>query len=155
MTNSTFKTLRVFAITLLLLGCAQTALAAWTLSGTIYGGGNPSPGASVSLTDANTLENLGSTTTNVNGTYSFTVSDGTYTLMINVNGFDESVVTGIIVSGADVVQDATVAFLRVLDDRSRRSLAGVVSRLRKRLVRSLAAEGIDRPAVHLSLDLRY
>jgi N-methylhydantoinase A len=58
-------------------------------------------------------------------------------------------------AAADVVQDASVAFLRQLGPRSERALAREMSRLTSRLSRSMAAEGVEAPAFHAGLDLRY
>jgi N-methylhydantoinase A len=58
-------------------------------------------------------------------------------------------------ASADVVQDASVAFLRPIGPGSERALAREVARLRARLARSMAAEGKEAPAFRVSLDLRY
>ena len=49
-----------------------------------------------------------STTTDANGLYVFIVNDGTYNLTINIGGFDESVVNGVNVSGADLGQNVVL-----------------------------------------------
>ena len=78
---------------------------AFTLSGTGYGGSSPLPDASVALNDANTGAYLGVSTTDTSGVYSFdTPTDGIYTITVTSpsgSGFGESVVNGIVISGAD------------------------------------------------------
>ena len=75
---------------------------AFTLSGTGYGGSSPLPDASVALNDANTGAYLGVSTTDTSGVYSFdTPTDGIYKNPPPGIGFGESVVNGIVISGAD------------------------------------------------------
>jgi N-methylhydantoinase A len=56
---------------------------------------------------------------------------------------------------ADVVQDASAAVLAPVDNALARRVRREAGRLEKRLVRSLAAEGIDDPRITVTLDLRY
>ena len=87
-----------------ILGSGVNAVA-YTLSGIVYGGGNPLPNATVTLTNATTLIQLDTTTTDADGFYSFTVSDGSYNLNIippDGSGFIESVVNGVLVNGGDL-----------------------------------------------------
>jgi N-methylhydantoinase A len=56
---------------------------------------------------------------------------------------------------ADVVQDASVAFLRPLTAASRRDLAAAFVSLGKRLRRSLSEEGFREPDFIATVDLRY
>jgi len=94
-------------IAVLLLLPAANAVAA-AISGTIYAGNNTLPNAAVTLADAGTLTQVGSTTTDINGAYSFTVANGAYNLSITPpegSGIAPSSVNGIPVNGADVTQD--------------------------------------------------
>ncbi|MBU1737076.1 MAG: fibronectin type III domain-containing protein [Proteobacteria bacterium] len=80
----------------------------WSLSGTIFGGSNPAPGAAVDLIDTVSFDNIGTTVTDGNGWYSFAVSNGAYKLIVNANGYEESVVNNIGISGSDVLQDVVL-----------------------------------------------
>ncbi|HXX80047.1 MAG TPA: carboxypeptidase-like regulatory domain-containing protein, partial [Thermodesulfovibrionales bacterium] len=62
--------------------CSISSSFAYTLSGTIYGGGNPLPNATVTVSDAVTSTQLATTVTNASGVYSFSVSNGTYNLLV-------------------------------------------------------------------------
>ncbi|MFP6582727.1 MAG: carboxypeptidase regulatory-like domain-containing protein, partial [Candidatus Hydrogenedentota bacterium] len=87
---------------ILSLAFAASSASAHTLSGTIFGGSNPLPNTIVTLLDNGTQAVLDTDTTDVNGDYSFTVSDGTYDLDVappGGSGYLESVVQGILVSG--------------------------------------------------------
>ena len=70
-----FRIILFVAVFAFLLSGLNAAFA-YTLSGTIYGGSNPLPNATVALTDAVTSTQLGSTTTDSSGVYSFSVSNG-------------------------------------------------------------------------------
>jgi hypothetical protein len=99
------------AAILVFLFLGVNAAFAYTLSGIIYGGSNPMPNAAVNLYDAATGTQLQTTVTNSNGFYSFTVDNGTYNLLIvppSGSGFDEAVVNGIPVNGADVTQNVVL-----------------------------------------------
>jgi hypothetical protein len=101
----------VLAATMLMLFGTLNAALAWTLSGTVYGSSNPLDSCSVTLTDVVTSAQVGTTTTNASGLYSFTVSDGSYNMTVTPqggSGFSESVVNGIAVSGADVMQNVVL-----------------------------------------------
>ena len=63
---------------------ADAPVGAWTLGGTLYGGGNPLPGASITLFDAATASQLASTVTDYTGQYSFPVDDGNYNLLVSL-----------------------------------------------------------------------
>ena len=102
-----FKTLRITFVTLLLLHRCPRSIRL-TLSGTILVEVIPAVGATVTLNDANSSASLGSATTDTSGHYSFTVNDGSYKLTVSASGFDESVVNGITVSGANVVQSVVL-----------------------------------------------
>jgi hypothetical protein len=79
----------------------------YTLGGTVYGGSNPLPNATVTIYDAGNSAQLGSTTTDGAGHYSFDVSNGTYNLLVAPPtglGLHDSVVNGVVVNGANVTQ---------------------------------------------------
>ena len=95
---------------LMLFGTINTALA-WTISGTVTGGNALLLNAAVTLNSVATSTQVGTTTTNSSGFYSFTVADGIYNLIVvpqSNSGFSESVVNGISVSGANVTQNVAL-----------------------------------------------
>ena len=98
---------RISVAVLLLLVLGGPSLA-HTLSGTVYGDGTPMPNATVLLINAATADELGSTITDAQGAYSFSVADGTYDLRvtppIESEEYTDSLVNGIAVSGANVEQ---------------------------------------------------
>jgi hypothetical protein len=117
--NSNVKRMGLLlAVTLLMLFGTLNYALAWTLSGTVYGGSNPLAGATVTLKNAATSAQVGTTATNAGGVYSFTVPDASYNLTITpsgAGGFSESVVNGITVSGSNVTQNVVlVSQARVL-----------------------------------------
>jgi 5-hydroxyisourate hydrolase-like protein (transthyretin family) len=78
---------------------------AYTLSGTVYGGSNPVAGATVSVATTGG-SNIASTTTDIAGTYSVGLSDGSYTVDIQPpggSGFGASHHNSVAVSGSDAV----------------------------------------------------
>ena len=89
----------------LLASGSISPLAAHTLGGTVYGGSSKLAGATVTLFDVGLATQAGVSSTDAAGLYSFTVADGTYNLSVVATGFEDSVVNGIVVAGADVVQD--------------------------------------------------
>jgi len=83
----------------------------YTLGGTIYGGSNPLPGATVTLFEQASQTQLDSTVTDSNGVYSFSVSDGTYSLLVSPpsgSGLTDSVVNDITVNGGNVTQNVVL-----------------------------------------------
>jgi hypothetical protein len=110
----------LLVLALFLLAAATHAQ---TLSGTVYGGSDPLPEALVVLTNTATGDTVASTTTDANGGYAFTVTEGTYDIECQApasSGFGDSHVNGVLVAGADVIQDIAL----VLDAHT---LSGVVS----------------------------
>ena len=98
----------VLATTLLMLFGTLNAAWAWTISGTIYNGSNPLPDAKVTAYNATDQSEVGSNSTDASGHYSITVSNGSYNLSIApslASGLANSVVNGIAVTGADVLQN--------------------------------------------------
>ena len=91
--------------------CSQAY--AFTLSGTVYESGNPTgnplPNSAIVLNDAGSGSLVNTATTDVNGVYSFTsLSDGIYNMTVTPpsgSGYSDSVVNGISVNGADVIQN--------------------------------------------------
>ncbi len=101
----------LFLIFFLFVFSSFSQAAAFTLSGTVYGGSNPLPDATVSLKNADTGTQLGSSVTDVNGLYSFTVDNGTYNLGVVApanSGFSDSVVNGVVINGGDVTQNVVL-----------------------------------------------
>ncbi len=89
--------------------CTASASLAWTISGTIYGGSHPLPGAAVTAFDTSDGSEVATSTTNGSGNYSLTVGDGTYNLLIeppSSSGYANSPVNGVVVSGGDVLHNA-------------------------------------------------
>jgi len=84
---------------------------AHTLGGTVYGGANPLPNATVKLLDSNTLSLLDTDTTDGSGQYSFTVGDDTYDIQVTApvaSGFADALVQNIVVSGSNVTQNVVL-----------------------------------------------
>ena len=84
---------------------------AYTLSGTIFGGSNPLPNATVNLVDTGSSSQVGTTTSDANGDYSFSVNDGNYNLQVlapNGSGFGDSDVNNITVNGSNVIQNIVI-----------------------------------------------
>jgi hypothetical protein len=104
------NSLRIWVNFLLLLATlllAQESFAL-TLSGTVYGGSNPLASATITLNDAGTSAPVGTSTTNADGVFSFTVSDGSYNMTVtppNGSGYAVSVVNGIVVGGTNVTHN--------------------------------------------------
>ena len=83
---------------------------AYTLSGTIFGGSNPLPNATVNLVDTGSSSQVGTTTSDANGDYSFTVNDGNYNLQVltpNSNDFGDSNINPISIIGNAQILDIT------------------------------------------------
>ena len=82
---------------------------AYTISGTIYGGGSPQANATVVLTNTSNSTQTGSIQTATNGTYSFTnVNNGPYNLAITPSVgsvYASSPVNPLTVSGFNITQD--------------------------------------------------
>ena len=106
---STFlKSLTRFTFFLFLFIAGYSQAYALTLSGTVYGGGNPMPNAAISLTDQSTGNSISNVITGVGGTYILNVSDGVFTITITPpagSGFDESNINDIAISGANELLD--------------------------------------------------
>ncbi len=105
----------ILIVSFLFIGIAQPAIgiaqpaSVWTLSGAIYSGEDPYEGATVKLTNAATQVDIDTTTSDINGLYSFSaLVDGTYNLTINAAGHEELIVNDIAVSGADVIQNVVL-----------------------------------------------
>ncbi len=106
--RSSTKSILISAATLLILLTFLGLANAWTLSGTVYGGGNPLPGATLTLIDAATSTPLATSDSSTVGGYSFSAPDGNYNLSIRPpagSGFNDSVINGILVAGADATHD--------------------------------------------------
>jgi len=105
------KAVFVLASTLFFLVTSFNGALAWTVSGTVYAGSSVLLGATVKLTDTATTTQVGISSSNAEGVYSFSVSDGSYNLSITPpeeSGFSESVVNGINVVGANVTQNVVL-----------------------------------------------
>lgn len=81
----------------------------YTLSGIVYGNGQPLAGASVKVTLAVDESAVGQTTTDQQGFYAVTVEDGTYNMLVTApdgaSGYGVSIIQGIVISGADVTRN--------------------------------------------------
>jgi hypothetical protein len=78
------------------------------IRGTVSGGGRPIAGATVELTDGETVRNT-ATAANPNGGYVFTnIPPGSYTLTITATGFRRAVVIVAAGAGDNVVRDVTL-----------------------------------------------
>jgi rRNA maturation protein Nop10 len=111
----------VFAFLFLLSGLHIAY--AYTLSGTIFGGSSPLLGATVTLINASTSVQVGTSTTGAGGTYSFTVGNGTYNLTVG-SGLGNSVVNGIVINGADVSENVVLVQQAVVLDGVVRNSGG-------------------------------
>jgi HYR domain/Carboxypeptidase regulatory-like domain len=98
--------LYVIAILIALAGATGNA-SAWTLSGTVYGGGPPLPNTLVEALANGTTTVLTSSTTDAFGHYSLSLADGTYGLRVTPpsgSGFGQETVP-VVMSGANQVYD--------------------------------------------------
>ncbi len=83
----------------------------YQVKGTIYGGSNPLPNATVTLVNAATFAATPGATSNSSGVYGVSVDDGTYNMSVTPpagSGFNPFAVNGITVSGADVTQNVVL-----------------------------------------------
>jgi hypothetical protein len=80
-----------------------------SIRGTVSGGGRPIAGATVELTDGETIRNT-ATAANPNGGYVFTnIPPGSYTLTVTASGFRRTVVLVAANAGDNVVRDVTLS----------------------------------------------
>lgn len=99
---------------LLLLGSLlllSKGVLAFTLSGTIYGGGTPLAKVSVKAILSSDQSAAGEAVTDGNGRYSISLNNGTYGLVISPpgdSGFASSSVSDIVIAGANVQQDVVL-----------------------------------------------
>ena len=117
----------IIASTLLWAGFISVA-AAYTLSGTIYGGSAAMVGATVTVTDAATAVQLGQATSDLNGHYSLVVGTGTVNLLVapaDLSRFQISKINGIQIAQTDVVHDIALVFSAAPWTGTLRGLGGV------------------------------
>jgi hypothetical protein len=125
-TKYSYVTVILWGSCALMLGCGsrdigakRQALAAFTISGTVYGGGEPLANVNVSAVLDGTQTSVASATTNASGTYSLGVDAGTYDLVIDTpagSGYSDDQVQNIVVSGnvrQDIVLIAESNFFQV------------------------------------------
>jgi hypothetical protein len=117
--SRTPRSLVTACIAIALLASSALSAGAYQLRGVVYGDSAPLAGATVSLVNAGTGAAAGSTATGATGAYALAVPDGRYDLTVAAARYEPASVRGIVVAGADVVQDVALV--------SRPSLTGVVT----------------------------
>ena len=109
-TKEQTRCVKFFIVHLLLFSSSVLGeAAAWTISGTVYGNGNPMPDATVNLYIASNGELAAQSTTAANGGYSLSAADGSYNMLVvppdDISVYANSPINGIEVAGNDVTQD--------------------------------------------------
>jgi len=108
----TRKVCVVFSVFLAIFLISTNSSLAYTVSGTIYGGGSPQANATVVLTKSADSSQVGSMQTAANGTYSFaSVGAGSYNLAVSPPAssvYGASPINAIAVTGSDLTQDVVL-----------------------------------------------